>query len=159
MQLPHGFHRPRQDLQGTLFREPRETVLANARVSSDELTRWHSSNWLSFNTAIEEFDWREESELLFVRDLARSGLPDAYITRLLEELPVPRRYAHERLAYSFTHGWVEADRPPDPDEVTDENFEDWLSALADNGRCDRLLEVYQLVREALERCEGTPSSV
>jgi hypothetical protein len=54
---------------------------------------------------------------VFVRNLARSGLPDAQIDGLLREFEPPYRYDPSRTAYSFAFGWVQIPALPDDREV------------------------------------------
>jgi hypothetical protein len=93
-------------------------MLARARVSLDELERWRAKGWISFDAAeLETLDEPLLHEIMFVRNLARSGLPDAQIDGLLRELEPPYRYDPTRTAYSFAFGWVQIPALPEDSEV------------------------------------------
>jgi hypothetical protein len=119
--LPWGWQRVTADArkaQVELYPRPRDEVLAGARVSLDELGRWRAKGWISFDAA--EFEILDEAlldEILFVRNLARSGLPDVQIDGLLRELEPPYRYDPTRTAYSFAFGWVQIPALPEDSEV------------------------------------------
>ena len=119
--LPWGWIRVTADARTSqldLYQRNREEVLAIARVSLDDLERWRAKGWISFDAA--EFETLDEPllhEIVFVRNLARSGLPDAQIDGLLRELVSPYRYDPTRTAYSFAFGWVQIPALPDSSEV------------------------------------------
>jgi hypothetical protein len=129
--LPWGWQRVTADArkaQLELYPRPRDGVLARARVSLDELERWRVKGWISFDAAkFETLDEPLLDEILFVRNLAQSGLPEAQIDGLLRELAPPYRYDPSRTAYSFAFGWAQIPALPDDSEV-DSFFREHMSA-------------------------------
>ena len=105
-----------------LFPRDMDRALAIARVSLDDRRRWHELGWLSSDVyeadTLSEPAWHE---IIFVRNLARSGLSDEWITQSLEELEPPYRYHPIRTAYSFALGWVQI--PP----ITEDGIDDFVS--------------------------------
>jgi hypothetical protein len=82
------------------------------------LERWRAKGWISFDaTGLETLDEALLHEIIFVRNMARSGLPDVQINGLLQELEPPYRYDPTRIAYSFAFGWVQIPALPDDGEV------------------------------------------
>jgi hypothetical protein len=143
--LPACFERPSAQgaRQANLFKTRFADAIAGLQVSLDELARWHSSGWLSFDgkglEVVDAFDDPRIWEVIVIRDLARSGLNDAQVKRLIDELPRPAAIDPALLAYSFQHGWVVAipPRDPDPNEIIEEHFSEWMESLDD----ERLVEL------------------
>jgi hypothetical protein len=143
--LPLWFRRPEPvtDRQPCLFKQGSEDIPPRAQVSADELRRWHSNGWLSFDfSATTKFDAFGDPriwEVLVVRDIVRSGLSDAQVEYLLQLLPKPYTFNPDRLAFSFCHGWVEAVPPeaPDIDAMIDDHLDSWLEGC-DNERLSEL---------------------
>jgi hypothetical protein len=119
-------------------------VLAELRVSADELQRWHDSGWLSFGPDRTDplEDW-DSNAIHFVRDVVRSGLSDALIAAHFEQLPRPMSFDPDSIAFSFSLGWVVAhiEPEPDPSDVVDEHIADWLTERAEGGERKRLEEI------------------
>ena len=137
-----------------MFRISLADALVRLRVSPDDLQRWHQRGWLSFDEKLtgqlEEFDDPKVFEIQIVRDIVRSGLPDAQIESLLLKLPKPLAYNPERLAFSFTHGWVYVEPPvpiPVPWVVIEDHLDEWMA------NCDR-----STLEDLRERLENTLSS-
>ncbi len=123
-----------------LFPDLRDDVLAKARVSIDDMARWQQLGWISYDvTALETLEDYQAAEMVFVRDLARSGLTDALITEMLGELPKPYAYSPSTTAYNFSYGWVEVVFP-DMDEMMDRHLESWVQDKSLAGDEERLAE-------------------
>lgn len=109
-------------LQPTLFRSTREQFVARTSVSVDEMEGWHRKGWLSFDPlTVAEYDEKEFLEVLFIKALARFGLSDAMVERLLAGLEKP--YCYDPLAtfYSFAEeSWINLPPERDPADVTHE---------------------------------------
>ena len=160
--LPLGLVRPRpiNCQQGCLFRISLDDALVRLCVSPDECRRWHQRGWLSFDEKLteklDEFDDPKVFEIQIVRDIVRSGLADAQIECLLAKLPKPFAYNPERLAFSFTHGWVYVEPPAeisDPSEVIEEHLDEWMA------QCDEhtLEDLRERVTDALKVCQERES--
>ena len=108
---PPDFERPHRveavhGDQLSLFPELTAKTLANARVSYDEAERWRDLGWVSSDVAaFEQLLDNQVAELIFVRNIARSGLTDAQINALFAELPRPYEYRSDHTAYCFAIGW------------------------------------------------------
>lgn len=159
--LPRWFIRPSPTTcqQRSLFRYPLNVVLARLRISTDDLARWHSNGWLSFDGSdtmeVDDFEDPRVWELDIVREIVRSGLGDAQIELLMNQLPKPCAVDPERLAFSFRHGWVEAvlSDEPDPGEIIDDHLDSWLE---DCGR-ERLEELQARLGELLDDFDNASS--
>ena len=148
--LPAWFVRPKKrgGIQATLFPEDVHEVLARLKISPDDLARWDQNEWVSFDSNTTHLLGPEQiHEIIFVRDLVRSGLPDAFLKVLLEQLPKPLAVDPNQIAFSFTHGWVlpAFTREPDLWEHIEENVEAWLDQLAEDGQNDRLVELREKI--------------
>ena len=139
---PAPWRRPVQDVQLSLFPYPLDKWLAMLGVSRDDVRRWKGLGWISFDVdALSEFHDPNANELIFVRNLARSGLSDEQIDQLLSELPSPYSYNPLTTAYHFAHGWVQSPEPleeADVLKVVEENMDAWIKAQAEQGNVDRL---------------------
>ncbi|MGI6418468.1 MAG: hypothetical protein ACOX1P_22700 [Thermoguttaceae bacterium] len=146
---------PTRDRQRRLFGSDLHAVLVRLQISSDEVARWHAKGWLSFrdleDSPIDEFRDPRVWELTIVRDIVRSGLADAQIECLLDNLPKPFAFDPDSLAFSFRHGWVEVvlRRFRDPDDVVEEHLDSWLDDCDE----DRLRELKERIEELLEQSE------
>lgn len=100
--------RAEPQLQCELFREPLATFLGRMRISRAELDRWCRAGWITFDvdgkSELQSFELRE---LVFVSDVAQSGLPESAITQLLSKLPKPRPFWPDSAVYSFKYGWMD----------------------------------------------------
>lgn len=135
--LPFGWQRPVQLSQLELFQRDRDEVLAFLRVSRDDLDRWRAKGWLSADatesTVVQD---PQLSEIVFVRNVARSGLSDSQVDALLRDLDAPYRYDPLRTAYSFAYGWVQIPAMPDEREMDtffDEHFSTWIHRKISEG--------------------------
>jgi len=151
-----------EDAQGSLFADELPAVLAELRVSDDALGRWYRQGWVSFGpgrqTALETHD---VNEIRFVRDVVQSGLSDAYIAELFEQLPRPMNFSPDEVAYSFTLGWIWAGPVPEPNSnvIVDEHVDDWLDHLVANENQSRLIELRDRIERLLRALEaGTEES-
>ena len=148
--LPSWFERPRsaQPCQCSLFAEPLVDVLVALRVSPDDLARWHKFGWVSFGPdRTEHMEESDVDEVRFVRDVARSGLSDAFIDRLFGELSRPMNFDPDAVAFSFAHGWVRVAPVPEPEAA--EVVDLWLEELAEAGDKDRLQALRDRIDELL----------
>lgn len=103
-----------------LFSRPRDKLLAIARVSLDELGRWREKGWISFDaTNLDKLAEPLVNEIVFIRNLARSGLTDEQIGQMLAELEPPYRIDPSRTAYSFAYGSVQPSPVLDDLEIDD----------------------------------------
>ena len=108
-----------------MFPDGRDEMVAKARVSIDHMARWQELGWISYDAAVREtLEHHEVMEMVFIRDLARSGLPVAFVSELLADLPKPYAYDPRTTAYSFSVGWVEA-LIPDLDDLVENHLEEW----------------------------------
>lgn len=124
--------------QLSLFPRGRAETLALLRVSLDDAAHWQQAGWLSYDAAtLETLEDNETAELVFIRDIARSGLPHSLITELLGELERPYAYPPETTAYSFSSGWVEVVFP-DMDEMVDQHLENWVQEKLAEGDEEKL---------------------
>lgn len=159
-ELPAWFQRPRPACshQRYLFGEKMQDVLAELRVSTDELARWHTQGFVSFGPEpSRELEPYAIDEIRFVRDVVRSGLSDAQIDRLFAELPRPMNFDPDAVAYSFSLGWVAAvpTENPDPKEVVDEHLDDWLADLDVEANQGRLTELRDQITTLLATFENS----
>ena len=153
--LPAGLSRPRSlhIVQSTLFPESVDSVLAQLRVSPNELNEWHAKGWVSFDAqTTEKLEPHHQGEVLFVRDVLRQGLPTAWIENLLGQLPRPMNFDPHRIAYSFTYGWVVADEAPVAD--MEDAFDEWLEAKANDEDIDELKAAHERISALLGQMEG-----
>jgi len=152
--LPPWFKRPESQsgLQASLFPEDVHDVLARLKISSDDLARWHQYGWVSFGTnTADHLEPAQIDELVFVRDVVRSGLSDALLKMLFEQLPKPLAADPDRIAFSFTYGWVlpTLTSEPDLDGYVEDNVDTWLEQLAEEGQIARLTELRDKIEELL----------
>ena len=152
--LPPWFQRPYSSMcrQSTLFTDELPDVLATLCVSPDDLTRWHARGWVSFGPELSSgLESWHVNEIRFVRDVVRSGLPDAQIEHLFRQLPRPMDFDSTAVAYSFSLGWVIVNPPDelDPDEVVAEHVVNWLAAMADAGELERLIALRDQIESLL----------
>lgn len=151
--LPRNLERPHQHnyRQRTLFSRPTGEALAEMKVSPDDFQRWHSMSWISFNLKeTDVIEQPQENEVRFVRNLARSGLSDAQINHLLQELPKPYSFYGEP-TFHFEYGWIVPSVPSGgyPFDVVSKNLEVWLEDLANDGNTERLEELASKISELL----------
>jgi hypothetical protein len=129
-------------LEFDLFSKPRDELLAIAGVSLDELDRWRAKGWVSFDArSLDELAEPLFQEVIFIRNLARSGLSDEQIGQLLAKLKPPYRCDPTRTAYSFAYGWVQP--PPllegrEVDEFVRLHFHRWVDDRVSAGDVDTL---------------------
>lgn len=134
--LPSWFKKPdpEKHYQLSLFATKLNEISIEYKVSIDEMKRWHDKGWLSFSPdEKEELNDPDLFEIRFVRDLVRSGLSDACVEKLLSQLSKPYRYNPDRIAYSFSLGWVEyteSYEATDYAEVIEDHLEEWLNELS-----------------------------
>lgn len=149
-ELPECWSRPYPDSQRTLFAEATDQALAALKVSRDDVRRWQALGWISFDVdEMDCIDWPYISEIEFVRNIARSGLLDAQVSALVENLPKPFRFVRQEVAYHFIYGWVVPTRH-DPYDVIEENLHEWIDDLAEREDVQRLTQLAARIAEKLE---------
>jgi hypothetical protein len=119
------------------------------QVSTDEMNSWFHKKWLSFDpSATTEYSERERVEVRFVRGLARSGLSDAMISRVLSAgLQRPYCYDSDTTFFSFVQDrWISLPPERDPADVTAE----YIDELAGTEDWDTLRELQTRITVALE---------
>ena len=140
VQVPH---------QLSLFPSSRDEVLVKVKVSLDDMARWRERGWISYDVAaLDTLEDHEIAEMMFVRDVARSGLSDAYVTALLSELAKPYAYPPFTTAYSFSYGWVQVSFP-DMDEMMINYFDSWIEERSGRHELERLEDVQSRVMTAI----------
>ncbi len=152
--LPETWDMPRPELQDMLFDIERSSALAYAEITEDEAARWHANGWLSEDVMSRaRLNHPQLCELVFVRDLVRSGLDQARIERMLTHLRKPYAYDPGRIAFSFRYGWVQA--PEDSEEIdedeafdyVDNNLTNWLSRFDDDGLWELIHEIQDMLQQ------------
>lgn len=148
--------------QLSLFPRGRAETLAVLRVSLDDAAHWQQAGWLSYDAAaLGTLEDNQIAELVFIRGIARSGLPHSFITELLGELERPYAYPPETTAYSFSSGWVEVVFP-DMNEMVDQHLENWVQEKLVEGDEERLIAVSDKIMLAIAELRarnkaGSPS--
>ena len=139
--------------QATLFPSTPEQFIAEAFVSADEMGSWHRKGWLSFDPlAVAQYDEKERVEVLFIKGLARSGLSDAMIDRMLSSLEKPYCYGPSTTFFSFVENrWISLPPERDQADVTSE----YLDELIETQDWDSLRELQGKISQALEDAEDT----
>ena len=141
------------NLQLSLFGDECDAVLSSAHVSLDDMARWYHQGWISYDAAsVDELDEAQRAEMLFVRDIACSGLPDVVVSRILSELPRPYAYSLERVAYSFHFGWVQLPYPLSMDKMMATHLREWLDEQIEEGNMERLIDTLEQLTGAFEGC-------
>lgn len=138
-ELENEVRRPSQvGAQFSLFPDELDNVLARARVSLEDMAQWQELGWISYDVSTRQtLEGHEIAEMVFVRNLARSGLSNAFVSELLGELAKPYAYPPLTTAYSFAVGWVEA-VIPDMDSLIENHLEGWAQEQRDSGEEERL---------------------
>jgi hypothetical protein len=134
--------------QGSLFPSIPEQFVTEMYVSADEMGSWHRRGWLSFDPpAIAEYDDKERVEVQFIKGLARSGLSDLMIDRIVSGLAKPYCYDPSTTFYSFVENrWISLPPEADQADVTIEYLgelietQDWNSLRQLQGKISRALE-------------------
>lgn len=154
--FPSELRRPVQVApQLSLFPYNRDEYMARARVSLDDMARWREMGWISFDAAIlETLEDNEFAEMVFVRDVAQSGLSDAFITELLSQLPKPYSYPPVTTVYHFNWGWVQVSFP-DMDEMMTDRLDAWIEDKLGSGDLERLEDVQARVMIAVARLRAS----
>ncbi len=157
-ELPWGWLRVTgavRESQLDLFEKTRDELLAIARISLDELERWRAKGWISFDASnLNTMAERLFNEVIFIRNLARSGLSDVQIATLLADLEPPYRYHPTRTAYSFAYGWVQPPPILDEDEVNAfvrAHLPKWIDDKARLGEIDILKELQSKLFSAIAK--------
>src|ERR1039458_4211437 len=135
--------------QGTLFPSAQEQFIAEVFVSADEMGSWHRKGWLSFDPlTVADYDEKERVELLFIRGLARSGLSDAMINRMLSSLKKPYCYDPSTTSFSFVENcWISLPPERDQADVTNKYLDgrienqDWMRCACCRARFPKLLKM------------------
>lgn len=151
--LPPWFKKPDPEMhcQLYLFAPKLNEVAVEYKVSIDELNRWHEKGWLSFNPKENrEFSEPDIFEIRFIRDIVRSGLSDACLEKLFIQLSKPYSYNPDRIAYSFSLGWVEhteSCEEIDYAEVIEEHLEEWLYEISANGDEEAINNIISMIEK------------
>lgn len=145
------WERPLRLTQLDVFPQPRDRLLALARVSIDEVEDWRARGWVSFDVRdVHALDEGRVAEICFVRNLARAGLSDVQVCHLLGQLERPYAYDPTRTAYSFAFGWVQLPLLPTDDcrdAYVHEQLPGWVERKALLGEHDLLTEIsHQIIR-------------
>ena len=137
--------------QRTFFTQSPDEFLTDMGVSLDEMNLWHSKGWLSFDpSTIKKYDETERIEVMFIKALARFGLSDAMVNRLLSGLDKPYCYDPKKTLYSFIQeSWATLPPKPDPQDVVSEGIE----ALIENEEWDELRTLMDRISEVIEQSE------
>lgn len=146
--LPESLSRPCQERQATLFPTTLKELLKELGVTRRELNDWNRRGWTALSDLKAKADEPERYELVFLRDIARSGLRSDQVHLLLQSLEKPYTYNPQTTLLSFAHGWVQLVPPPEQPAagvVIEEHLDDWLSELAENGETERLAQIAQTV--------------
>ena len=150
--LPIWFKRPRpvRMFQQSLFQITLKDALVRLRISEDDLSRWNTKGWVSFDGAVDarlnDYDDPLIFNLTFVRDIVRSGLSDSQIEYILDQLPKPLAFNPDRIAYSFKYGWVETVPAESPEDIIEEHLDSWLEEID----AERLQELQKRIYELLD---------
>jgi hypothetical protein len=140
-----------------LFSVKRDAYLAAARVSLDDLARWRANGWISFDaTDLDELSEPLCNELVFIRNLARSGLSDHQIGALLAKLEAPYQYDPGRTAYSFAYGWVQPPPVLDKEEANDFvrfHLQTWIDQKVRSRDVEILRELSSLLFNAVLKAD------
>ena len=133
--------------QSSLFTSSLDEFEAETGVSADEMDVWRKKDWLSFSPhKVPEFDERERVEVAFISGLARSGLSDAMVARLLDPLPKPYCYDPATTFYSFRdRRWISLPPEPEPATVTNE----YLDSLIEDKDWDSLHDLRDRLTQVL----------
>ena len=117
-------------------------------VSVDEMVIWQRKGLLSFNPLMLcQYDEKEKIEVQFVIGLARSGLSDAMINRILSTLKNPYCYAPSSTFFSFVeNSWISL--PLEQDQVDTKG--DYLDELIEDEDWDALRALQDKIVKALQ---------
>ena len=137
--------------QVSLFKPSIKDISAEHKVSLDELFRWYHKGWLSFNPhEKDELNEPDVFEIILIRDVVRSGLSDANIEDLFSQLPKPLSFDPEKIAYSFSLGWVEYDEnynDIDYAEIIGEHLEEWLYEISADGDEEAINNIISMIEK------------
>ena len=138
--------------QPTLFTQSPDEFFTSMGVSIDEINLWRSKGWLSFDPdTVKKYDEAERIEVKFIKALARFGLSDAMVNRLLSGLDKPYCYDPETTLYSFMHeSWATLPSEPDSEDMVSEGIEE----LIENEEWDELRSLMDRISEAIEQSES-----
>jgi hypothetical protein len=117
---------------------------------------WHERAWLSFEpSGLIQFTQTDRLEVQFLRGLARSGLSDAMITRLLNTgLEKPYCYDPAETFFSFfMNTWISLPPEPDPEEVADA----YVDGLIRDEDWDALRQFQARISQALAEADALES--
>jgi len=138
-------------LEPSLFQDSVDECLTMLHLHRQELRDWLQIGWLSFDIdKVKKIDDPEWTELCFVRDVAKSGLSDAAISKLFKSLEKPYAYPPLHTAYNFALGWVQVTDPPHYKQVIEQHIDQWIEDLADEGKEDRLRELRDRIDHHLD---------
>jgi hypothetical protein len=160
--LPSWFKKPDPDILRQIcifnFNPKLNEISIEYQVSIDEMKRWHDKGWLSFSPdEKEEINDPDLFEIRFVRDVVRSGLSDACVEKLFSQLSKPYSYNPDRIAYSFSLGWVEyteSYEEIDYAEVIEDHLEEWLDEISEEEDQGKLNNLIALIDNITNRTNG-----
>jgi len=137
--------------QRTFFTQSPDEFLTEIGVSFDEMNHWRAKGWLSFDPdTIKKYDETERIEVMFIKALARFGLSDAMVNRLLSGLDKPYCYDPRTTFFSFMQdSWITLPPNPDPKDTVSEGIE----ALIENEEWDELRSLMDRISEVTEQSE------
>ncbi len=135
-----------------MFPQPLNDFLIATGTSCEQLQGWHTRKWLSFQPEAEcLYDAWHYEEVMFIKALADSGIGELVIEHLLDKLAAPYQYPALSTAYCFgREQWVRVRGEPDIGQIIDENFDSWLSDLAEAGDTNRLMDVSERLSDLLD---------
>jgi len=138
--------------QGGLSHSSPDEFVAGMFVSVDEMRSWHHKGWLSFDPpTMVAYHERELVEVQFVKGIARCGLSDAMINRMLSGLAKPYCYDSSTTFFSFEEDrWISLPAHSKPADVTNE----YIDRLIADRQLDRLRKLQNRISQALEESEG-----
>jgi len=138
--------------KGGLTRSSPDEFVAGMFVSLDEMRSWHRKGWLSFDPpTMVAYNESEFVEVQFIKGVARSGLSDAMINRMLCGLEKPYCYDPSTTFFSFEEDrWISLPAQPKPADVTNE----YIDRLVADRQLDRLRKLQNRISQALEESEA-----
>jgi len=147
-----------RQLEFNLYSQERDRYLAIAGISLDDLDRWRAKGWVSFDArGVERLTEPMINEVVFIRNLAHSFLPDTQVDALLKKLEKPYQYDPTRIAYSFAYGWVQP--PPvldgiEIDEFVESHLRSWIEDKVRHAEVELLRKLEITFSAAVLRAVG-----
>ena len=141
----------------TLFQQSLPEMLKAVGTSLHQVQEWRARGWLSFELKEQaRYDQWHFEEVRFINSLVQSGMGEIIVQHLLDKLSPPYSYSSDSIAYCFGRGqWVRVFTAPDVDQVIEDNWELWLSALADSDGTEILADIAQYVQALIGPQSGS----